>query len=118
MDRLVAVVGRPGRVQRYLYVSHGATEPVAGTCHSRGGNAGLPPVWLVYITVADLDASIARCQSLGGKILRPPESMGPKARLCVIQDPAGRRGCAVRAGRWVELATPSASSFSLAIRPV
>jgi predicted enzyme related to lactoylglutathione lyase len=67
----------------------GAAEPVAGICHARGGNAGLPPVWLMYITVADLDESFARCQSLGGKIVRPPESIGPKARFCVIQDPAG-----------------------------
>jgi predicted enzyme related to lactoylglutathione lyase len=67
----------------------GAAEPVAGICHARGGNAGLPPVWLIYITVADLEESIARCQSLGGKILRPAQSIGPQARFCVIQDPAG-----------------------------
>ena len=67
----------------------GAAEPVAGICQARGGNAGLPPVWLVYITVADLDESIARCQSLGGKILRPTQPVGPKARFCAIQDPAG-----------------------------
>ena len=67
----------------------GAAEPVAGICHAQGVNAGIPTVWLIYITVADLDESIARCRSLGGKILRPAVSMGPKARFCVIQDPAG-----------------------------
>ena len=34
-------------------------EPAAGICHARGGNAHLPPQWLVYITVDDLDQSIA-----------------------------------------------------------
>src|ERR1019366_6647750 len=35
--------------------------PVAGICHARGPNAEIPPQWLIYITVADLDASVARC---------------------------------------------------------
>jgi predicted enzyme related to lactoylglutathione lyase len=67
----------------------GVAEPVAGICHARGGHAGLPPVWLIYITVADLDESVARCQSLGGRILRPAQTMGSQGRFCVIQDPAG-----------------------------
>ena len=37
----------------------GAT--VAGICHARGVNADLPPQWLVYITVADLDHAMERC---------------------------------------------------------
>ena len=78
-----------GGYQDFCMTPTGAAEPVAGICHARGGNAGLPPVWLVYITVADLEESIARCQSLGGKILRPSQSIGPNARFCVIQDPAG-----------------------------
>ena len=33
----------------------GAAQPVSGICHARGSNADLPPVWLIYITVADLE---------------------------------------------------------------
>jgi uncharacterized protein len=62
--------------------------PVAGICHARGENANLPPQWLIYITVADLDASIAQCKAKGGKVLAGPRAMGG-ARFCVIQDPAG-----------------------------
>ena len=29
------------------------------------------PVWMVYITVDDLDQAIGRCQELNGKVLRP-----------------------------------------------
>ena len=29
-------------------------------------NAGLPSVWLVYVNVTDLDASVARVRELGG----------------------------------------------------
>ena len=32
--------------------------PVAGVCHARGVNADLPPVWMVYFAVPDLDASL------------------------------------------------------------
>jgi predicted enzyme related to lactoylglutathione lyase len=45
---------------------------VAGICHARGENAGLPPVWLVYITVADPDESLRRCVEGGGAVRVAP----------------------------------------------
>lgn len=65
-----------------------AGEPVAGVCHARGSNAGLPPVWLIYVIVEDLDASLSSCAELGGTVVAPPRSMG-EARYAVIRDPAG-----------------------------
>ena len=62
---------------------------VAGICHARGLNAGLPPVWLIYITVADLDTSMARCVELGGQVIAGPRMMGTQGRYCVVRDPAG-----------------------------
>ena len=67
----------------------GQDHPVAGICPASGPNAGLPTVWLVYITVADLDASLRACLERGGKLLRPAHDMGAMGRYCVIQDPAG-----------------------------
>lgn len=61
---------------------------VAGICHSRGLNANLPPQWLIYITVSNLEKSLARCKTLGGKIIDGPRSMD-ESRFCVIQDPSG-----------------------------
>lgn len=66
----------------------GTGDPVAGVCHARGANANLPPVWLVYVTVEDVDRSAARCRELGGRVLDGPRGMG-KNRFCVIADPAG-----------------------------
>ncbi len=64
-------------------------KTAAGICHTRGVNAELPPQWLVYITVEDVDKSAARCVELGGKVIAGPKGMGGHGRYCVIQDPAG-----------------------------
>jgi predicted enzyme related to lactoylglutathione lyase len=62
---------------------------VAGICNARGGNAAMPPVWMMYITVADLDEAMRRCVDRGGKIRLAARSMGSHGRYCVIEDPAG-----------------------------
>lgn len=64
------------------------SDPVAGVCHARGGNVGLPPVWLVYFTVEDLDTALAACRARGGEIVVGPKSTG-EARYAVVRDPAG-----------------------------
>ncbi len=64
-------------------------KPVAGVCHARGMNQGLPPQWLIYITVADIEKSVEACGLLGGKQVTPVKDMGGYGRYCVIQDPAG-----------------------------
>lgn len=61
---------------------------VAGVCHARGINADVPPQWLVYIQVADLDRSCAHCRQLGGEVLVGPRPLAGK-RFAVIRDPAG-----------------------------
>lgn len=63
-------------------------ETVAGICHARGPNAAIPPMWLMYIAVEDVDASAAMCTKLGGSVVDGPRSMGPY-RVCIIRDPAG-----------------------------
>ena len=54
---------------------------------ARGVNASMPPQWLIYITVEDLDASIERCKSLGGLLIDGPRELGG-GRCAVIRDPA------------------------------
>lgn len=63
--------------------------PAAGICHAKGLNAGLPPQWLIYIVVADLDRSMQECWAAGGRVIIGPKDMGPGERFCVIRDPAG-----------------------------
>lgn len=63
-------------------------QGVAGICRARGENADVPPVWMVYIVLADLDDAMRRSESHGGKILRAPKGAGGESRFCVIPDPA------------------------------
>ena len=63
-------------------------EAVTGICHALGGNAELPPGWLIYIVVADVEASAAACEKNGGEIVVQPKGLAG-GRFCVIRDPAG-----------------------------
>ncbi|MCE9584467.1 MAG: VOC family protein [Planctomycetes bacterium] len=63
-------------------------KTVAGICHARGPNRGLPPQWLLYINVASLAKSLLAVRRAGGKVLRGPREAGPY-RMAVIRDPAG-----------------------------
>jgi hypothetical protein len=78
-----------GGYSDYCMIAPSSRKTVAGICHARGMNAGLPAQWLVYITVQNLEESSARCVELGGKILAGPDELGDNGRFCVIQDPAG-----------------------------
>jgi predicted enzyme related to lactoylglutathione lyase len=78
-----------GGYSDYCMNAPGSGTTVAGICHARGTNAGLPAQWLMYITVEDLEASLGRCKTLGGRVLAGPKDMGAQGRYCVIEDPAG-----------------------------
>lgn len=62
--------------------------PAAGLCHAVGENADLPPVWLAYIAVADLGASLAATTARGGTVVAGPKGEGPGS-YAVVRDPAG-----------------------------
>lgn len=78
-----------GGYSDYNMLAPESGEPRAGVCHARGVNAELPAQWLIYITVADVDASAASCVELGGRVVAGPRDLGGQGRYCVIQDPAG-----------------------------
>ena len=93
-DFYAAVAGwKPQPLSMGDYNDYVMTTPegkgVAGVCHARGANAGLPAQWLIYITVEDVDESIRQCEQRGGKVIAGPRELGGYGRFCVIQDPAG-----------------------------
>ncbi len=76
-----------GSYDDYIMTSKDGT-PVAGICHQSGSNEGLPPVWMVYFQVSDLNNSLEACRELGGKVLREPNGSGCGS-FAVIEYPAG-----------------------------
>lgn len=50
---------------------------------------GMPPMWGLYVTVDDVDATAKKVEELGGKILYGPADIPTVGRFCVIQDPQG-----------------------------
>ena len=89
------VVGwQAGEVNMGSYNDYCVNEPatgktVAGICHASGVNAEVPPVWLIYITVEDLEKSASRCVELGGQVIAGPRPAGEHGKFCVIRDTAG-----------------------------
>jgi uncharacterized protein len=77
-----------GGYDDFVMVAPGSDEGVAGICHARGTNANIPPQWLVYFVVTDLNASIAACVRGGGEVIVPARGSAG-ACYCVIRDPAG-----------------------------
>ena len=78
-----------GEYDDFVMNTLGTKTAVAGVCHSLGSNAALPPQWLIYITVENIDESIQFCRELGGKAIRGPKNYAGMGKYSVIQDPAG-----------------------------
>jgi predicted enzyme related to lactoylglutathione lyase len=81
---------KDGDKQYNDYTMHDETgKAVAGVCHARGGNAGLPPVWLIYLPVGNLAESLGRVEEHGGKIVKASKGKDGSYNYAVVQDPVG-----------------------------
>jgi hypothetical protein len=49
---------------------------------------GMPPNWLVYFAVEDIDAGVAKVGELGGQTMMGPIDIGI-AKIAIVQDPQG-----------------------------
>jgi uncharacterized protein len=49
----------------------------------------VPPHWMLYIQVDNVDSSTAKVAQLGGKVIMPPFDVMDAGRMSVIQDPTG-----------------------------
>jgi len=64
-------------------------DPAAGICHARGGNLGLPPVWMIYLPVGDLAESVRRAQDEGGEVIKATQGSDGEYETAVVRDPVG-----------------------------
>jgi predicted enzyme related to lactoylglutathione lyase len=62
---------------------------VAGACHARGVNVGLPPVWLICLPVGDLGESLERAREEGGEVVDARRGSAGEWAYAVIRDPVG-----------------------------
>lgn len=64
-------------------------KPVAGVCHARGVNAMLPPVWIPYFVVADVERATTTAVARGATVISPPRAFPDGSRCAVVRDPVG-----------------------------
>lgn len=74
-----------GEVQGYTILSHGK-DGVAGMMQ---GPAGVPPCWLGYIGVDDVDAAVAAITGAGGAVQMPARDLPGVGRIAMVADPQG-----------------------------
>lgn len=51
--------------------------------------AGVPPMWMPYVKVANTDATVDRAKKLGATFMNPAETIPNVGRLAVMSDPQG-----------------------------
>lgn len=64
----------------------------AGACYALNQEMlarGVPPHWLLYVAVTDADATAAKVEAAGGKIVAPVFDVMEFGRMAVCQDPTG-----------------------------
>ena len=49
----------------------------------------MPPHWMTYIAVDNLEVTVKKAQELGATVLVEPKSAGESGRLAVLTDPTG-----------------------------
>lgn len=49
----------------------------------------MPPYWMAYFSVADIEASTRKVGETGGKIILPPKTIDHVGTFSVVQDPQG-----------------------------
>lgn len=75
-----------------------ADVPFGAIRQGGGERAGLPPVWVIYLPVGDLDESLRRVETEGGTVLQLVRGEGGEVDYAVVRDPAGACVGLVRAG--------------------
>ena len=62
---------------------------------------GIPPHWMMYVTVTGADETAARIPALGGKVMKEPFDVFDAGRMAVIQDPTGAVFCLWQANKHI-----------------
>ena len=75
-----------GAAGSYLVAKVGA-QAVAGMMAAPA--PGMPSMWGCYVTVDDVDATVANCKALGGGVAMEPMVVPGVGRMACLRDPQG-----------------------------
>jgi predicted enzyme related to lactoylglutathione lyase len=70
-------------------VIHVGESPIGGIMKRPQEAGDSPPTWGSYVTVSDLDATIAAARSHDGVVLDGPRDIPDVGRCALVQDPQG-----------------------------
>jgi uncharacterized protein len=72
----------------YLHIKNGEAF-IGGISPAAHRDPTVPPHWMIYIQVADCDASTANASALGAKVCMGPMDIPTAGRMSVLGDPQG-----------------------------
>lgn len=73
----------------YTVIKTASGKEIGGVMGMPPGSEAMPPAWGAYVTVEDADATVAKAESLGARVIVPPRDIPKVGRFAVIQDPQG-----------------------------
>jgi predicted enzyme related to lactoylglutathione lyase len=76
-----------GAMGKYLIYGKGGKQ--LGGMFTKSKDMPMPPSWLYYIQVPDLDAAVERAKGKGAKLLNGPVEVPGGARIAQMMDPQG-----------------------------
>jgi predicted enzyme related to lactoylglutathione lyase len=77
-----------GSAGKYTVFKAGDTQ-VGGMMAIQKEWGNVPPHWMSYLTVKDVDDTAKKAEQLGAKILVPPTDIPGIGRFCTFCDPTG-----------------------------
>lgn len=72
----------------YHVIKSGGRE-IGGMMKTPPQVEGMPPAWVSYVTVDNVDETAKKVESAGGKIIVPAMDIPEVGRMIVFQDPQG-----------------------------
>ena len=64
-------------------------RPIGGMVQPPAGKGDVPTMWVNYITVEDLDATVEKAIAMGAKVCMPTTEIPGKGRFSGLSDPQG-----------------------------
>lgn len=71
-----------------MFTKEGATVGAAYAMSAEMVTNEIPPHWATYVTVANIEETLAKVEAAGGTVVQPPHDIPGTGRTAAVQDPA------------------------------